>query len=250
MAEKTVIQPSISKRAKDIITAPIPNELIQEREGGGGVKLSYISGSTVTDLLNYAFNYMWDWNIIMEWIEAGKPYWNKYKKDSNGKTAPGFEEQGSVAHVKGRLTVHFRDDETGELVTIVKEGYGSKSIIGKQSEQESIFKAAGTDALKKAASLLGIGLELYRDDNEQSFFDAITYDNPWTEETMNKYAAEREFLKGFMEQYELGAEDMAVYVAEFSGDTLISLDDIVPDNITAFADWIKAKVAAAGKGKE
>lgn len=240
----------LPKEIKEKIIAPIPSGIIKERDGGRGVMLSYISGSTVTDMLNVAFGYMWHWEVEKEWLQDSYKYFNQYSKvpdsqkvDYNGKRGA-WEEQAPVAHVRGRLTVQFVD-ENGIERQITKVGYGSKSVIGKQSEQESVFKSAGTDALKKAASLLGIGLELYRDEEEQMYFNEINYDDPWTEEMQEKYQAEREFLKNVMETYSLDEEGMAQYVYEFSEGSLSSLYDIVPDNIESFVAYLNSKIEAA-----
>lgn len=245
----------LPKEIKNRIIATIPEALIKERDGGGGKMLSYISGSTVTDMLNTAFGYMWNWEVIKEWIQESTPWFNQYSKAPenekimhNGKKGT-WDNQAPVAHVRGRLTVMFVDENGIERV-IVKEGFGSKSIIGKQSEQESIFKAAGTDALKKAASLLGIGLELYRGEDEQMYFDELNYEDPWTEELQEKYQAEREYLKSVMDQYDLDEESMAQYVADFSDETLFSLYDIVPENIEAFVAYLKERIATATAASE
>lgn len=240
----------LPKEIKEKIIAPIPSGIIKERDGGRGVSLSYISGSTVIDMLNATFGYMWDWQVEHEWLQESYKYFNSYSKvpenqkvDYNGKRGA-WEDQAPVAHVRGRLTVSFVDDNGVER-SITKVGYGSKSVIGKQSEQESVFKSAGTDALKKAASLLGIGLELYRDEEEQVYFNELNYEDPWTEEMQTKYQAEREFLKNVMETYSLDEDGMAQYVEEFSEGALGSLYDIVPDNIESFVAYLQSKIEAS-----
>lgn len=225
------------EKAKQVVTRPIPDQLIKQRPGGGGKTLSYLSGSTVIDLLNEAFGYLWSWEQTEQWVQKSEPKFNpKYDKEP----VP----QGPVAHVKGKLTVYL-PQEDGSVFTIVKTGYGSKAIIGTQMDQESIFKAAGTDALKKAASLLGIGLELYRDEDEQMFFDEINYEDPWTDEMLKKYEEEREFIKNFIEEYDLSMEDMAYYIEDFSDGEIDSLDFIVPDNIEAFVEYLKEQIRKA-----
>lgn len=239
----------LPKHIKEKIIAPIPSSLIKERDGGGGKMLSYISGSTVADMLNNIFEYNWDWEVTKQWIEEGTPYFNTYSKlpaeaqvtNSAGKKGS-WDSQAPVCHVLGVLTVRF-EDEKGEKHSIRKSGFGSKSIIGKQSEQESIFKAAGTDALKKAASLLGIGLELYRSEEEQMYFNEMNYEDPWTDELKEEFAEYRNYLVSVMEEYELTEELISPYIQEFSDMTLSSIYDIVPDNIVAFCDYMKAKIA-------
>lgn len=235
-------QMSISKKIKELLTAPIPDSLIQERAGGGGKTLSYISGSTVTDMLNSAFGYAWSWEVKKEWITESIPYFNTYSKIAEkdkvvnpvtGKKGA-WEDQGPIAHVLCTLTVWLRD-ENNNLIPIKKDGYGSKSILGKQNDQESIFKAAGTDALKKAASLFGIGLELYRNENEQYYFEELNYEDPWTDEVMAKYKKELEFLANYRKEYEVSDEELAQLVYDV---TQVGYD-IVPENITEIVAYIK-----------
>lgn len=222
------------KKAKDVIVRPIPDQLIKQRPGGGGKSLSYLSGNTVVDLLNEAFGYLWSWEQTEQWVQKSEPKFNpKYDKEP----VP----QGPVAHVKGRLTVHI-PQEDGSILNITKTGYGSKAIMGTQMDQESIFKAAGTDALKKAASLFGIGLELYRDEDEQMFFDEINYEDPWTDEMLKKYEEERNYIKKFMEDHELTMEDMEYYFETFSEGAFSSIDYIVPDNIEAFVAFLEEQL--------
>ena len=168
------------------ITAPIPEYVIQQRDAGRGQTLDYLSGSTVIDMLNTTFGHFgWSAEFPEQWVRESDPFFNKYSKAKektvhNGQEGA-WENQGSVAWAKCRLTVTLID-ETGKERTVVKEAFGSKSVIGKQSEQEHIFKAAQTDALKKAASLIGIGLQLYRAEEEQAYYDQISKPVIWTEE--------------------------------------------------------------------
>ena len=69
-----------------------------------------------------------------------------------------------------------------------------------QTEQESIFKAASTDALKKAASLFGIAASLYRDDREQGYFEQSLVDAEWTPEIKEQYKEELEYLQSLYDR--------------------------------------------------
>ena len=180
---------NIAHTIKKNITSNIPDYVIQQREAGKGNMLDYISGSTVIDILNNSFGYFgWSAEFPEKWIERSAPYFNRFAKEKkevhNGQQGA-WEPQGNVAWVKCRLTVNLID-ENKNIHTIVKESYGSKSIIGKQSEQEHIFKAAQTDALKKAASLLGIGGQLYRQEEEQVYYEQISKPIIWTEEKQSQ----------------------------------------------------------------
>ena len=190
MKLRTINTPDLIKKK---VSAPLPEYIIQERDAGGGKKLSYISGATVIDILNNTFGHLgWSAEYPDFWIEEGRDFTQKentrypFKKEANVSTNPLGERvcvqpQGGVCWAKCRLTITLID-ENGLPYTIVKEAFGSKAIIGKQSEQEHIYKSAQTDALKKAASLLGIGGDLYRGESEQAYFDVISKPIVWTEE--------------------------------------------------------------------
>lgn len=146
--------------AVKVITRKIDKSLIEERKQGGAT-LSYIGGSTVIDLLNEAFNYQWSFEIVREEVVESLPKLRTQYNKNTKKSEPVLDQQGNkvydpqppVAKVLGRLTVPGLG---------IKEQYGSKVIIGGATEQESSFKAASTDAMKKCATLFGIGNELYR----------------------------------------------------------------------------------------
>jgi recombination DNA repair RAD52 pathway protein len=223
--------PQISNKAKKVITRPIPDQLVKQRTGGGNKSLSYLSGQTVIDMLNEAFNYMWNWETEKEWIQNSIDKFNpRYDKEP----IP----QNPVAHVKGKLTV-FIEQEKGQVFSLSKTGYGSKSIMGSQSDQESIFKAAATDALKKSASLLGIGLELYRDEEEQAYFLELNFEDPWSEKMLNEFKNERDYIKEFMSSNSLEIKDINKLVSDFSDNNLSEIEDIVPDNIQEFVEYLK-----------
>ena len=141
--------------AKQTLNGKLNPSWVKQRKQGNAT-LSYIGGHTVIRLLNKAFNYQWSFEIITEEIVQSLPKFDKYKKE--------WQDQPPVAKVKGRLTVPGLG---------VKEQYGSKVLIGGATEQESAFKSASTDAMKKCASLFGIGLELYGEDEGLETTDEI-----------------------------------------------------------------------------
>lgn len=230
------IDDEITKKIKK----KIPETLIQQRDGGKGTKLSYISGSTVIDMLNDAFGYAWSWELKRTWIEESAPFFNIYSKSSNLEDYNGkkgaWEPQPPVAHAQGTLTVYL-ETEKG-LVEVKKDGTGSKAIIGKQSEQDSIFKAAGTDALKKAASLFGIGLELYRNEAEESYFNEINYEDPWTDELKEEYADCFTYLNEYKSTYGVSDDAFATFLHQVTGDHMLT-----PSNIGTIIDYIQLALA-------
>ena len=217
-------------KAKNVISRMIPDQLIKQREGGGKKLLSYISGSTVIDLLNEAFGYFWSWRVEAQWIQESQPK-KKYQSTE-------MEPVGPTAQVRGTLTVHI-PIEDGTMIEICKTGFGSKTVLGGQADQESVFKAAATDALKKASSLFGIGAQLYRDEDEQAFFDAVNYEDPWTVELLAQFKPERNYIKQVMEQNEATEEDMAEIIVEWSGGECAEIGDLTPDNIGSFVEHLK-----------
>ncbi|MDK2600644.1 Rad52/Rad22 family DNA repair protein [Bacillus stercoris] len=170
------IQYDIDK-AKQVINDKLEKSWIKERTQGK-TTLSYIGGHTVIRLLNKAFNHQWSFEIVKEEIVESLPKavydgWGKQRKprlDKDGNQV--YEPQPPVAKVLGRLTVPG---------LAIKEQYGSKVLVGGATEQESAFKSASTDALKKCASLLGIGLELYGEDEgmyDEEVQEEVSSPNP------------------------------------------------------------------------
>lgn len=214
----------LNSKVKEKLSARLPQNIILQREAGKKngqpVYLSYISGATVIDILNTTFNYNWNFEIVKQWMQEGVPWTNKW----NGNAV---EEQGPIAFVHARLTINMTDDE-GHPMKIVKESFGSKAVVGKQSEQDSTFKAAQTDALKKCASLLGIGAELYRKAEEQEFYDSLTIEPTWTEENIAKYQSQYDYITSVIEAGNGNYIDQCVaYLAGREGVTW----DYIPESL-------------------
>ena len=114
-----------------------PKEHVYRRAGKGGKSFDYITGSYVTKVLNFVFGWNWDFEVV----EQGK--------------------EGNQIWVKGRLTIH----GNGQGQQIVKTQYGRADIkmlkAGGMVDYGNDLKAAATDAMKKCASLLGIGSDIY-----------------------------------------------------------------------------------------
>lgn len=132
-----------------IITQRTPQELIKMRKGKSGKLFSYVPHNYVTRLLNDAFCHAWSFEAfpILEFCTAEE------------------------VTVRGRLTVHTPQG------AIVKEQFGAQEIpFDKQGKpgmtRGDALKGAGSDALRKCASLLGIALDLYGEE----FPDAINAD--------------------------------------------------------------------------
>lgn len=216
-----------------IVQEKIPADLIQERPGGRE-KLKYISGSTCISKLNLLTNYMWDWKIDKAFIQESVPF---KRKNSTEAAVP----QGPVAHVFGTLTVHLQN-EKGEIVNISKSAAGAKPILGAQNDQKDIFKAASTDALKKAASLLGIGLELYQNEDEIDFFDSKAL---WDAETRIKYQPLFDYINSIKRDFGMDDETINGTVRGWSNGAKRKLESLSPEELQAFVDYMKKMQAAS-----
>jgi len=123
-------------------------ENVGDRPGLGGKKFKYIKGAEVIHRLNEVFGGEWSLEI----------------KDVI------TEKDDILVHVC--LTV-WSPSEGQPLKVIIKEQFGSASLKrydsgprkGEVVDYGNAFKSATTDGIKKAASLLGIGLYLYDLDN-------------------------------------------------------------------------------------
>ena len=230
------------------ITAPIPEYVIQQRDAGRGQTLDYISGATVIDILNNTFGYLgWSAEYPQYWKEESEPFFQKetkwFKPDPALATKNAAGENGilmpqsPVVFAKCRLTVHLvRPD--GTMHSIVKEAFGSKSVIGKQNEQESTYKAAQTDALKKAASLFGIGLELYRGEEEQAYFNQISMPIIWTEEKRAE-SEDWAILEGIAKENGWSLDDLDYYVAELTESAYTNLYTLPEVWLTALVEYLQ-----------
>ena len=119
---------------RDMLEAPFPPDLIKSRPGAFGNSLSYLEGHTVIGRLNEAFDGNWSFEIVTHQV---------------------LDEEVLVL-------AKFRCESAG----VVKMAFGSSKITRDQRSGNPIalgddLKAAATDALKKAATLLGVGLSLY-----------------------------------------------------------------------------------------
>jgi len=124
----------------ELLDKPFDKSQIKERPGRGGQMLSYVETPAVIRRLNEAFDYEWDFEIEQ------------------------FQLTENEAVVLAKLTVYH------EKGSIVKMQFGSSALAkgkdGTVYNAGDALKAAASDALKKCATLLGIGLHLYEDEVE------------------------------------------------------------------------------------
>lgn len=134
----------VSDAQRTILSQQTPKNEVRLRQGKGGMMLRYVDHAYVTRLLNNAFGWAWDFEILetelMSW--DGKPF---------------------EIRCIGRLTVNANG------ARIVKTQCGSQAIEFLRDGSKPVtigdaYKGAASDALKKCASLLGIALDLYDSD--------------------------------------------------------------------------------------
>lgn len=118
---------------RDVLCRPFPPELIKQRQGQGGKMLSYLETHVVIARLNEGCD-AWSFEVVQHQM------------------------------VEDEVIV------VGKLIAdgIVKMAFGGATVTrdrdGRIVDLGDTHKAAASDAIKKAASLLGVGLELYAGD--------------------------------------------------------------------------------------
>lgn len=116
----------------EVLTRPFTPNQIKQREGRGGKMLDYLETHAIITRLNEAFDGAWSFDVMENRILDNEV----------------------VVH--GRLTAG----------TTSKSQFGSSEVVRRKNDGEPVsigddLKSAASDALKKCATLFGVGLELY-----------------------------------------------------------------------------------------
>lgn len=143
------------------LSAPFPADAVKNRRGNFGKPISYVEGGAIVARLNDCFDGDWSFSIVEHRILS----------------------TGEVL-VHGKLTA----------MGVVKEAFGKSAPAVSRETGEIIgegdaYKAAATDALKKAATLLGVALSLYADDVAEPSEEKPTRFKPTDPETNGTPAA-------------------------------------------------------------
>ena len=154
---EAVISSVIRKEQWQILSGDVPEYAIKTRPGRGGMTFRYLAHGYVTMVLNRAFGMDWSFELLP--VFNGNVFHLAPVEPQRKLKVP------NVA-VTGKLTVHVRDpkDPTRVIAEIVKTASGSQNWED-SVEFGDVLKGAGSDALKKCASLLGVGSKLYWDDS-------------------------------------------------------------------------------------
>lgn len=153
-----IVAAVISEKQFSILSGKTPKDIIRYRPGKGGKTFAYVPHGYVTSTLNKAFGFDWDWRILPNGAGDSYTYHAPMSHTVKGKTV---ERPGSII-VKGELTVRIRNpqDLSQVIATITREAFGEKEEINGMTWGAHV-KSAASDALKKAATLIGIALDLY-----------------------------------------------------------------------------------------
>jgi hypothetical protein len=123
----------------DVLNRPFRQDQIKTRRGRSGTSLDYVEGASVIRRLNDAFDHDWSFEVLEHRLTDNE------------------------AIVVGRLTA----------LGFSKTQFGCSSIVKSKKDGSPIqlgddLKSAATDAMKKAASLFGVGLHLWLEDEGRS----------------------------------------------------------------------------------
>jgi len=119
---------------RELLEKPFATDLVKQRQGNYGKTLDYFEGHTIIQRLNEAFEAEWSFKIISHEI----------LKEADEVLVLGELKAFDIVKSQFGSSRIKRVKETGEIISIADD-----------------LKSAATDALKKTATLLGIGLQLY-----------------------------------------------------------------------------------------
>ena len=122
-------------KMREQLAKPFPRSALKQRQGGGGKMLDYVETHTVIHRLSDACDGVWDFRINSTMIIT-------IGNDDN-------------LVVFGELTIPGLGTRAGTGVQKIKGNSG-----------EDVLKGAASDALKKAATLFGVALNLYGENYE------------------------------------------------------------------------------------
>jgi len=125
----------------NLVTGKTPKDVVFERPIRGGSNVDYVPGWWFVEQLNSLFGHLWDFRVLRESVGTVQVW------------------------VLGELTVR-----SYEGAVVVKTAYGGSDIKKYSDKTEKSgqvidiaddLKAAATDSLKKASTLLGLASDIY-----------------------------------------------------------------------------------------
>ena len=168
IVKSDVVNPLLNDAQLRILMEGTPEYAIKHRPGRGGMTFRYVQHGYVTDQLNKAFGFDWDFRILP--VDEGKRFLLTTTEEQfwNNKLQKMVTKPMRNISVYGELTVRIHSPKPPYevLATIVKPGFGSQNWEA-TIEFGDALKGAKSDALKVAAHELGIALDLYWDDKAE-----------------------------------------------------------------------------------
>lgn len=145
----SLVKSGITNEQKIWLLQRTPKDHVYTRPAKGGGTWNYVTGIYVQKVLNFVFNWNWDFEVVQEWEQ------------------PRMADKPTSVICKGKLTVKTVKNKVEH--TITKTQYGRADVKYKKGSEEPLdigndYKAAATDALKKCASMLGIASDVYGGD--------------------------------------------------------------------------------------
>jgi hypothetical protein len=145
----------LNEKQLKLITTKTPEKYTRTRPGKGGTPWIYVSGAYIKKMLNLAFGWDWDFNVISHQfdINIGQAYvLGRLTIRNGGRTI--------IKEQFGRVDIKFKalKDEKGNYV---KDAKGKNIASTEPLDLGNDLKAATTDALKKCASEIGIAADIY-----------------------------------------------------------------------------------------
>ena len=211
-----------------LVKQEIPQEFIS-RMDQGRKHFNYVEYAYVQELLNRIFGY--NWSIA---VKEHKVYDTGIINDKT-KTTKKF------VSVLVALTVPVTDpDDPSHHIYITKESFGGHAMNGTDAETLSqTFKVATSDAIKKAASMLGIAQDIYMGEDSFRKLKEMDAADDWTELTRNTFSSQFNAMAEFAKTH----PDYENVVKEFCDETkqYTTYGKITPSNIIAFLDWLHRK---------
>ena len=139
---------------RELLEKPFAPEQIKQRVGSFGNVIDYVEGHAIIKRLNDAFDGQWSFEIVK----------HEVMEDLDEVIVLGRLSAGEVIKMQFGSSRITRAKETGNVISLADD-----------------LKAAATDAMKKCATLMGVGLHLYNGDramNEKNGQGRQEYSRP------------------------------------------------------------------------
>lgn len=166
LSSNDIVSSVMAKAQLEVLTADTPDYAIKKRQGAKGKMLKYVTHGYVTDRLNKAFGFDWDFKLLPYFDNGSVYHLETVQTGVNVKTKEII--YARYISVYGELTVRIHNPKkmAEVIATVTKPGPGS-AVWYPENEFGDALKAAKSDGLKVAAHELGIALDLYWDDNAE-----------------------------------------------------------------------------------